>query len=101
MLAAFSSARIWSISATAFSGVICPWTSSLTVNVLVDHHDRSKTAGAEAADGFNGEKQIVRSPLVGGEVELLIKRIENTVRFLHMAGGTIAKLDQILAFRLH
>ena len=70
------------------------------MNFLVDDHDRSETAGAEAADGFDGEHHVVGAVAVGLEVEFFIECVEEGCGAFDVTCGSVAEADDVFAFGL-
>ena len=71
--------RIQLVGDDLFDDLHGAFRGALPVNFIIDHHHRGKTAGAEAADRLDGEKQIGTGPFVRREVQPLVQGVEQPV----------------------
>ena len=70
------------------------------VDLLANHGDGGQTAGADAAEGVEAELAVGRA-FAHGDVQVALEGIEDLLGAAHVAGGTQADVDGVLALRLH
>ena len=70
------------------------------IDLLADHGDGGQTAGADAAEGVEAELAVGRA-FAHGDVQVALESIQNLLGAAHIAGGTQADVDGVLALGLH
>ena len=69
------------------------------VDIVVDRHDGSESARADAAAGFDGEARVVTA-LAGADAESLAYLVEDSLRAFDIAGGSETYGDVVSALGL-
>ena len=70
------------------------------VDLLADHGDGGQTAGTHATEGVEREL-AVGGALAHGDTQIALEGIQHFLGATHVAGGTQADVDGVLALRLH
>ena len=70
------------------------------VDLVANHSDRGKTAGTDATEGVQAEL-AVGGALADLDAQVTLEGIEDLLGATHVAGGTQADVDGVLALRLH
>ena len=71
-----------------------------SVDLLADHSDGGQTAGTDATEGVQAEL-AVGGALADLDAQVTLEGIEDLLGATHIAGGTQADVDGVLALRLH
>ena len=70
------------------------------VDLLADHGDGGQTTGTDATEGVQGEL-AVGGALTHGDAKFAAEGVEDLLSTTHIAGGTQADVDGMLALGLH
>jgi hypothetical protein len=76
----------------------CLGRGDFAVNFAVDHHNRSKTAGTDAAECVNGKQTVGGGTGISLDTQNALKFTQNGFGTLHIAGSTHADIDVVLTF---